>query len=183
MEICRIENCSRVLVAKVRRLKESNSSLTRKPGSGGHNCKRTEEFLMALYSIIKAEPTVSKTTLASAVGTSPTTIRKATKELGLCSYCCCHCQFLSNKTKATHVKKGRLLLALVTANESTVQIFSDKKLWTVEQARNSQNDCYLTSCSSDVPPILSQKYPASAMMMGSSPVMIRKCHLSGCHRA
>ncbi len=39
MKICRMENCSRVLVAKVWRLKESNSSLARKPGSGGHNCK------------------------------------------------------------------------------------------------------------------------------------------------
>ncbi len=72
---------------------------------------------MVLYSTIKVDATVSKTMLTSAVGTSPTTIRKATKELGLCSCHHHHCQFLSNKMKATHVKKGRLLLVSSTANE------------------------------------------------------------------
>ncbi len=166
MEICRLENCSRVLVAKVRKLKESNSSLARKPGSGGHNSIRTEEFLLALHQTIEADPSTSKSQLAAALGVSRTTVKEATRELGLHSYRRRRRQFLSNRTKDIRVEKGRKLLAWVTANGSTVQIFSDKKLWTVEQARNAQNDRFLATCSKDVPPILSQKHPASAMMMG-----------------
>ncbi len=49
---------------------------------------------------------------------------------------------------------------------STVQIFSDKKLWTVDQARNIPNDRLLATGIDNVPLILCQKHPASAMMLG-----------------
>ncbi len=38
-KICELENCSRALVAKVKRLKNSNLSLACKSGFGGHNRK------------------------------------------------------------------------------------------------------------------------------------------------
>ncbi|QQP41889.1 Uncharacterized protein FKW44_016387 [Caligus rogercresseyi] len=37
-------------------------------------------------------------------------------------------------------------------NGSTVRIFSDKKLWTVDQVRNSRNDRYLAYCIEEPPP-------------------------------
>lgn len=164
--ICELESCSKVLVAKVRKLKREGASLARKPGSGGHNLKRTEEFLLAVNGAISADPTVSISSVASAAGTSRSTITEAIKELGLFSYRHRRRHFLSNRAKEIRVIKGQRILAWVRDHESTVHIFSDKKLWTVDQARNSQNDRYLAACCEDVPPVLTQKHPASAMMMG-----------------
>ena len=166
-EITCLKCCSRALVAKVKRLKSNNQSLACKPGSGGHNLKRTEEFLLTVAAAVEADPTTSIHRLAQATGTSTATIWRTTKELGLVSYHHRRRQFLSNRSKELRVEKGRKLLAWVRDNPSTVQIFSDKKLWTVEQAHNPQNDQYLACCSNDVPPVMSQKHPASAMMLGA----------------
>ena len=170
-------------MAKVKRLKSNNQSLACKSGSGGHNLKRTEEFLLTVAAAVKADPTTSISRLAQATGTSTATIQRTTKELGLVSYHHCCRQFLSNRSKELRVEKGRKLLAWVRDNPSTVQIFSDKKLWTVEQAHNSQNDQYLACCSNDVPPVLSQKHPASAMMLVVVMSDGKRCLLTGSPRA
>lgn len=47
----------------------------------------------------------------------------------------------------------------------TVIIFSGKKVYTVDRARNSRNDRYLTSCIEEVPPVLQTKHPASARVL------------------
>ena len=96
-----------------------------------------------------------------------TTMRKAVKDLGAHSYVRRRRQLLSQRAKETRVKKGKMLLNwLKKHNSSTIRIFSDKKNWTVDQARNARNDRYLAYRVEDVPPINVTKHPASVMMLG-----------------
>ncbi|QQP51856.1 Uncharacterized protein FKW44_013326, partial [Caligus rogercresseyi] len=75
--------------------------LGRKPGSGGHNKKRTAEFLADLSDTIEASPTTSMRKQAKNLGVSKDTIRNAVQDLGL---------LLSDASKETRVIKGKKLL-------------------------------------------------------------------------
>ena len=164
--ICEVVPCSRFLVAKVKKLKEASKDLSRKPGSGGHNKKLTDDFLDDLKAKIKAAPTTSQRTMAKELQISRRSIGRAVDSLGFTSYVRRHRQLLSDTTKATRVRKGKKLLTWIKHDKGTVRIFSDKKMWTVDQSRNSRNDRYLAYCVDAVPPIMAQKHPASAMMLG-----------------
>ena len=48
--------------------------------------------------------------------------------------------------------------------KSTVRIFSDEKLWTVDQPRNTRNDRFIAFSHSEVHHIHTTKHPASAIM-------------------
>ncbi len=85
------------------------------------------------------------------------------------SYVCRHRQLLMDTMKKTRVEKGRKLLSCLHHNGLTVWIFSYKKNWTVDQARNSRNDRYLAyrvHKAHPPPPIASTKHLASTMMPG-----------------
>ncbi|QQP31613.1 Uncharacterized protein FKW44_025267 [Caligus rogercresseyi] len=103
-KIAELIPCSLGLVSKVKKLKDEGQDLGRKPGSGGHNKKRTAEFLADLSDTIEASPTTS--------------MRKQARVLGL----------LSDASKETRVIKGKKLHTWMKHNRSTVRIFSDKKL-------------------------------------------------------
>ncbi len=165
-DITNIVPCSRSLVFKVKNLKNDGNGLQRKPGSGGHNKKRTEEFMADLEKKIEASLTTSMVKHGKMLGVSEKTIRNAVKDRGAISNVHRRRQLLSEASKVTRVTKGKKLLNWMKSNGSTVQIFSDKKLWTVDQARNRQNDRYLAYHVEDVPPINCSKHPASAMMLG-----------------
>ncbi|QQP55895.1 Transposable element tcb2 transposase [Caligus rogercresseyi] len=116
---------------------------------------------------------------AKNLGVSKDTIRNAVQDLGLVSYVRRRRQLLSDASKETRVIKGKKLLTWMKHNGSTVRIFSDKKLWTVDQVRNSRNDRYLAYCIEEVPPINTTKHPASAMMLEWSARMGTGCLHSG----
>ncbi|QQP55180.1 Transposable element tcb2 transposase, partial [Caligus rogercresseyi] len=103
---------------------------------------------------------------AKNLGVSKDTIRNAVQDLGLVSYVRRRRQLLSDASKETRGIKGKKLLTWMKHNGSTVWIFSDKKLWTVDQVLNSRNDRYLAYCIEEVPSINTTKHPASAMMLG-----------------
>jgi len=166
-KIVDIVHCSTSFVYKVKAIFKTKGTLQRKPGSGGHNKKRTEEFLTGLACEIEASPTTSIRKLAKELNVSRTTISKAVKNLGAYSYVRRRRQLLSEKTKQARVKKGKLLLWWLKKNRlDTVKIFSDKKLFTVDQSRNSRNDRYLAYHIEDVHPINQTKHPASVMVLG-----------------
>ncbi len=64
------------------------------------------------------------------------------------------------------VKRCMTINNFLNGHGSTIWLFSDKKAWTVDQARNAQNDWWLAFDPSDVPPIANTKHPASVMMLG-----------------
>jgi len=49
---------------------QNEEILSRAPGSGGHNKKRTYEFLTGIASAIEADPTVSMRTMAKSLNVS-----------------------------------------------------------------------------------------------------------------
>ena len=166
-EIVAIVECSRRTVERVRQRKNEGQSLERKPGSGGHNKIVTEEFLAGLACKIEADPTRSMRKTAKDLNVSEGTIRNAVGLLGLHSYVRRRRQLLSAATKERRVERGKVLINwLKKKSPSTVLVFSDKKNWTVDQARNAQNDRFLAFRVEDVPPVNQTKHPASAMMLG-----------------
>ena len=165
-KICQSVPCSRKLISTVRKLKEDGKGMERKTGSGGHNKKLTDEFLADLKDKIKDSPTTSQRTMAKELQISRRSIGRAVDILGFTSYVRRRRQLLSETTMATRVTKGMKLLTWIKHDKGTIRIFSDKKMWTVDQVRNSQNDRFLAYCVEEVPPILSTKHPASAMMLG-----------------
>jgi len=165
-DIVKIVECHKSFVFKVKAMKKAGKSLARSPGSGGHNKIRSEEFLTGVACAIEADPTASIRSMAKDLGVSEKTIRRSVGDLGAFSYVRRKRQLLTEATKARRVEKGRKLLNWLKSNSSTVRIFSDKKNWTVDQARNSRNDRYLAYCVDEVPPINATKHPQSAMMLG-----------------
>ncbi|QQP57556.1 Putative transposable element [Caligus rogercresseyi] len=137
--------CGKTLVYDVKKKLETGKGLKRKMGSGGHNRKVDEDFLMGLMAEIEADPTRSMRKMAKVFEVSEWTNRKAVSKLGLR-------QLLSDSAKNSRVDRGKKLLSrLKKKPSSTVLVFSDKKNWTVDQSRNVRND---------------HKNPASSMMLG-----------------
>ncbi|QQP49070.1 Uncharacterized protein FKW44_009589 [Caligus rogercresseyi] len=85
-KIAKLIPCSLGLVSKVKKLKDEGQDLGRKPGSGGHNKKRTVEFLADLSDTIEASPTTSMRKQAKNLGVSKDTIRNAVQDLSRVSY-------------------------------------------------------------------------------------------------
>ena len=69
------------------------------------------------------------------------------------------------------VQKSRLacrkkILSWMKKQRSTVRIFSNEKLWTVDQSRNARNDRFIRFSPSEVHRIHTTKHPASAIILG-----------------
>ncbi|QQP51070.1 Uncharacterized protein FKW44_012286, partial [Caligus rogercresseyi] len=79
-KIMDIVKCSRSLVFKVAKMKKDGEGLERKAGSGGHNLKRTPEFLERLEKKIKEDPTKSMNRLSNDFSVDPMTINRAAGE-------------------------------------------------------------------------------------------------------
>jgi len=166
-EIIDIVKCSRRLVSTVKKLKEDGETLKRKPGSGGHNKVLNNAFMDNVAASIEAEPTKSMRKMAKTLDVDEKTIRTAVSLLGAHSYVRRRRQLLTATSRASRVERGKKLLSWQKKKDpSTVLVFSDKKNWTVDQARNARNDRYLAYNVCNVPSINETKHPSSAMMLG-----------------
>ncbi len=165
-KIAEIVGCHKNTVFNVKKMEKDRGDIKRKKGSGGHNRKRTEEFLTGVAAEIEASPTTSMRKLAKELNVSEGLIRKAVKDLGAFSYVRRRRQLLTENSKRLRVERGKKLITWLKHNGSTVRVFSDKKNWTVDQSRNARNDRYLAYHVEDVPSINATKHPASAMMLG-----------------
>ncbi|QQP37282.1 Putative transposable element [Caligus rogercresseyi] len=137
IDIMEIVKCGKTLVYDVKKKLETGKGLKRKMGSGGHNRKVDEDFLMGLMAEIEADPQVFEV--------SEWTIRKAVSKLGLR-------QLLSNSAKNSRVDRGKKLLSWLKKKPSST------KNWTVDQSRNARNDRFLAYAV--------EEHPASSMMLG-----------------
>ncbi|XP_059094623.1 uncharacterized protein LOC131889516 [Tigriopus californicus] len=166
-QICEIVDCKKTLVYDVRRMVKEGKSLERTKGSGGHNKIITDNFLNDLHCKIEADPSRSIRKLAKDLNVSRMTVLRAVGQLGLKSYVRRRRQLLSESSKNSRLERGKILInQLKKKPRSTVLVFSDKKNWTVDQARNARNDRFLAYCVDEVPCINQTKHPASAMMLG-----------------
>ncbi len=137
-------------IYRVKNQYHARGDVSRAPGTGQKRRIRDTAFLEAE---VTDKPDKSMREITKEVGTDEKTIRKAVHEdLGLKSYVRRQRQLLTTTNKANRVARCKLLVNWMKAHGSTIQIFSDKKAWTVDRARNAQNDRWLAFDPSDVPP-------------------------------
>lgn len=170
--------CSQIFIAKqigvnvstVRRIQHARTSgkgPERAEGSGGHNRKRTHNFIEDLKIKIDSDPTTSMRRHAKEFQVDPKTIRKAVhQDLGLCSFVRQPRHLLTNALKQKRLDQCKKILSHLRHHGSTVKIFSDKKIFTVDQVYNRRNDRWLAESKSDVKGVFRTKHPTQVMVLG-----------------
>ncbi len=149
VRIVDIVGCSESLVYKVQRMVRDGESLERKPGQG----RPKKDIGEAVAAAVKADPTKPMLAMARELNVAFRTVKDKVKDLSLKSYVCQHCQLHSEALKKSRLDRGKKLITWLKHHPSTVRIFSNKKMWTVDQARNAQNNQFLARSPSEVPPI------------------------------
>ncbi|XP_059096794.1 uncharacterized protein LOC131891285 [Tigriopus californicus] len=95
------------------------------------------------------------------------TIEKAVhKDLGLSSNARVPRHLLTESLKAKRLERSSKDMNWLKHNPSTVNIFSDKKLFPVDQVYNRRNDRFLASSTSEVKGVFRTKHPAAIMVLG-----------------
>ena len=166
-DICAKMGYSSDLVRLVDKKRKSGQSLA--PNfKGGTRLARTDEFMQKVSHIFDKKPEQNYHETARELGVSEGTVRQAAKELGFKSYKHRHRALLTTQIKIKRLERCEELLVWLSNpfNKSTIIIFSDKKLWDVDQHKNRQNHRYIAKSIEKVPPKWCSKNPASAMCLG-----------------
>ncbi|QQP42025.1 Uncharacterized protein FKW44_016565 [Caligus rogercresseyi] len=128
----------------IRKAMEGMDPISRKPGTGGHNKKRSGEFLNLLQENIKKDPTKSMRKMAAERNVALITVTRAVHEvLGLKSFVRTPRHLLAATMKARRLERAKKVLNFFKHNGDTVKIYSNKKIFTVEAVLNRRNDRFL----------------------------------------
>ena len=174
-QIMEIVGVSRHMIADVRRRLEAGDDLKEKPRVGNGKIL-TPAFLSSLEDNFKEDPFKSVRKMAIERGVCPQTILNGLKKLHMESRVRPHRHFISQTTQFTRVTKAKLLLAqLKKKPKSTHIIFSDKKMFRVDQAYNRRNSRAVVKSGEDVPPISRTKNPQGVMVLGIVSSDGKKC--------
>ena len=147
--------------------KDGKSDAARAEGSGGHNKKRTEAFINSLKAKINADPTISMRRHSRDLNVSTGTIRKAVHDdLGLKSFVRVPRHLLTATMKERRLERCKKILVDLKHNGSRIKIFSDKKIFTVDQVFNRRNDRYLAESTDQVKGVFRTKHPQQVMVLG-----------------
>ena len=165
-DISHLVGCSRTTVYGVIKKLNTTGCLDRSPHGPPANKKRTPEFLEDLASKIKSKPTTSQTSLAKDMNVTPKTMGQAIRDLGMKSRARPPKHLLTEAYKENHVTRSKKLLTWLKNHKDTIKIFSDKKMFVVDQAYNRRNDRFISSSSSEVKPVPRTKHPQGVMMLG-----------------
>lgn len=123
----------------IKRFEELGTSLDR-PRRGRPRTARTTQLIETVRSRINRNARRSIRQMAQQLPLSRTSLgRIVTEELGLRSYRTRKAAFLSARNKSERVKRCRDLLRRTQQGEHFNMVFSDEKLFTVEEVHNSQN--------------------------------------------
>ncbi|QQP35032.1 Transposable element tcb2 transposase [Caligus rogercresseyi] len=167
VKIIDIVKCSWSLIFKVVKMKKDEEGLERQARSGGHNLKRTPEFLERLEKKIKEDPTKSINRLFNDFSVHSMTIKRTVREdLGLTSYTRTLRHLLTEDMKRKRLTRCKKVLTSLKGNSSIVKIFSDKKMFTVDQVYNRRNDRWLGETTEEVQGVYRTKHPAQTMVLG-----------------
>ena len=110
------------------------------------------------------------------MGVSEKNIRNGLKKVGMVSKVQPTKPLLTQKTIETRLFKAkRLLHQLKRQKSGTVRIFSDKKIFTVDQAHNRRNDRVVVKKGAKAKPKFKTKHPASVMVLGIIASDGKKC--------
>ena len=139
----------------------------RKVRMSAHNKKVTPQFLGRLKKSVESNPTQSIRSLAKKHKVHEKTVRNSLEKLGKKSVVRPLRHLLTERTKQLRLERGkRLLNKLKRSSSSTVKIFSDKKIFTVDQVYNRRNDRQIINMGDVGSPVSRTKHPASIMFLG-----------------
>jgi inhibitor of nuclear factor kappa-B kinase subunit alpha len=127
----------------------------------------TKKFLAKLSKAVEKEPTLSIRRHAKKLKVSATTVRNGLKKVGKQSVVRPPVPLLTERLKELRLERSKRLLSWLKKHDSaTVKIFSDKKVFTVDQAYNRRNDRYIVDRGTPAVPVNKTKHPASVMVLG-----------------
>lgn len=124
----------------IRRFEETGNYEDR-PGRGR---KKSQKVLKACKSIkrrVQTNPKLSTRKLSKTIGIPRSTVQQILQtDLGLKSYKFRRANMLTAAMKASRLKRAKALKVQFAAGRHRAVLFSDEKLFTIEQAHNAQND-------------------------------------------
>ena len=165
--VANIVGVSLATVYNVKKAAKGGNGVSRKEGSGGNGKKRDEAFLEGLQQSVDQDPTKSIRRLATELGTSKDTVHRAiSSDLGLKSFARTPRHLLTNTMKKRRLERCKKVLCYLKSHGSTVKIFSDKKIFTVDQVYNRRNDRFIAKSIEEVKGIYRTKHPAQIMVLG-----------------
>lgn len=148
----------------------------RKSRGSPANKKVTPTFLQRLKRTVEAKPTDSIRKVAKKLDVDERTVRRSLKMIGKRSVVRPLHQLLTERAKKSRLERGRQLLnRLKSMPPSTVKIFSDKKLFTVDQSYNRRNHRQIVSIGDKGDHVSRTKHPASVMFLGIVASNGKKC--------
>jgi transposase len=141
----------RFIYRTINRLRDTGS-IKNRPGSGRNRTARTKERIKIVRDKVRRNPRRSSGKLALETGTSKTSMRRILNiDLGLKPYRKIKRHGLSAKNKEDRVKRCQQLLKRRGAKSVEKIIFSDEKMWTLQESYNAQNDRIYSVSIQDIP--------------------------------
>lgn len=140
-DIARSLNLSRQLVSKaIKRYKETGSNKDR-PGKGRKRNINITKIQRKIKSRIQRNPRTSTRKLAKSTGISKSSTHRILKNvLHLKAYKLKKANALDDNNKATRLDRCKAMKRRFANGRHRSILFSDEKIFTIEQAYNSQND-------------------------------------------
>ena len=156
----------------INRFRETGS-LSDKPRSGRPVTATTREMKSAVRSRVWRNPRRSVMKMALELKISRGSLRRiVNRDLGLSSFKRKRVHFLTDKIRAKRLSRSKGLLTRFANQGLEKVLFSDEKLFTVEEASNRQNDRILSTSASAI--LEEHKFvqrvqkPSSVMVWGGS---------------
>jgi len=150
--------------------------LKRKKSGPPVNKKLDKKFLDKLATAVTKAPNKSIRKHAKALKIADSTARKGLKLIGKRSLIRPPAPLLTDRLKQLRLERSkRLLNQLKKLDSSMVKIFSDKKIFTVDQAYNRRNDRVIVDLGESTTPVSQTKHPAGVMVLGVVASDGKKC--------
>ncbi len=151
---------------------KATKTIQRTPQGSPCNKKRTSEFLEQLKAKIKDKLEIPIKVLAADMNVHRFTIMAGIKNLGMKSRTRPCRQLLTNKEN--RVKRGKMILNWLKVTRFPVIIFSDKKMFTVDEVSNCRKSRVISTIASEVRHVARTKHPQGVVMFGWLGVMARR---------
>ncbi len=121
-------------VYNVKKTIDMGNNIQKKPGNGGVNKKQNRDFIDVLKTKIAKDPTTSIRKKAAELKVDPETVRTALHDdLSLKSYTRTpRHTLLTECMKTRRLERCKKVLRYIKNHGSTVKIFSDEKIFTVD---------------------------------------------------
>ncbi|QQP58483.1 Uncharacterized protein FKW44_003818 [Caligus rogercresseyi] len=160
VDIARIVGVDIRTVRRIQQAKNDGKGFNRAPGSGGHNKKRTDDFLNEVKAKVESDPTISLNRLSKEFNVSRRTIQLAAKE-----------DLAAAMEK--RLDRCKIILNWLKKKPCLIKIFSDEKIFTVDQVYNRRNDRWLAKQREDVQGVFRTNNPQQVRRKEDASIFFR----------